>query len=56
MPFQYKTDKIGTYVRWGDKGKKYYYDDRVKGSLQDAYDASYKQMQAISISKKFRKK
>lgn len=56
MPFQYKKDKIGTYVRWGDSGRKYYYDTRITGSFLDAQDKAYRQMQAIAISKKKLKK
>ena len=29
MPFKHGKDKIGTYIKWGDKGKKYYYDDNI---------------------------
>lgn len=54
MPFQIGHDSTGTYIRWGSRGKKYYYDDRVTGSFLDAQDKAYKQMQAIVISKKIK--
>lgn len=52
MPFQIGQDKVGTYIRWGSKGKKYYYDDRVSGSFLDAHEKAYKQMRAIAVRRK----
>ena len=52
MPFQHGRDKIGTYIRWGNKGKKYYYDDQISGSYLTALEKAHKQMQAISINKR----
>lgn len=50
MPIYRKTDQKGSFYRYGDTGKKYYYITGNSKSRQIAYNKALKQGQAIKIS------
>jgi hypothetical protein len=50
MPIQSGLDKIGNYLRWGNKGKKYYYYD--KKTFNESKEKAAKQGIAINIRKR----
>lgn len=52
MPIFKGKDQMGTWVKWGRTGRKYYYDDKITGSIQDALDKVYSQMRAIKLSQR----
>lgn len=50
MPFQVGKDKDGSYIRWGNSGKKYHFNIKSKRSFNSAYNKARKQALAIIIS------
>lgn len=50
MPVHQSHDKFGSYLQYGDTGKKYYYYD-VK-TKEKAYEKCIKQMRAIKSHQK----
>lgn len=52
MPLKKGRDSTGNYWKWGDRGKKYYYDPKSKVSNEDAKKKAIKQAVAISYHMK----
>ena len=52
MPVNLSRDKLGSFARWGMKGKKYYYIPNNKISRESAKRKAIKQGQAIKISQR----
>ena len=50
MPYMTGKDKKGNYVKWGESGKKYYFDPDDKASRQRAKAKAQKQAAAILAS------
>ena len=51
MPIFRKTDKLGSYYRFGHHGTKYYYNTMSNRSQKIAYNKALKQNQAIHANK-----
>jgi len=47
MPIQYGKDSKGNFVRWGNSGKKYYYDAESSRSREAARGKALEQARAI---------
>lgn len=54
MPVERGKDSKGAYYRWGDKGKKYYYQAGNVLSRTRSYQQALKQGRAIAVSKRSR--
>lgn len=52
MPVMLGTDKSGSYARWGNRGKKYYYIPNNKISRERAKTLALKQGKAIWVSRR----
>jgi hypothetical protein len=52
MPVNLSKDKLGSFARWGEKGKKYYYITNNKISRERAKALSLKQGKAIWVSRR----
>jgi len=50
MPLEYGKNKQGSWVRWGNKGKKYYYQEASVRSKAHAESKAEKQAEAIYAS------
>ena len=51
MPFQTHKDAKGQFIRWGDRGTKYYYDASSNSSMLEAFEKARRQQEAIQMSK-----
>lgn len=51
MPVINNIDNKGAYYKWGNEGKKYYYDPQNERSRIIARDKAIKQGMAINIAK-----
>lgn len=50
MPLMYDKDKKGCSIRWGESGKKYYYDCEDEKQKKEAERKALKQASAIFAS------
>jgi len=52
MPVMLGSDKLGSFARWGNRGKKYYYIPNNKISRERAQALALKQGRAIKASQR----
>jgi hypothetical protein len=50
MPYETGKDGKGEFIRWGPKGKQYYYDPNSPSSMQEAYTMAHRQQEAVVLS------
>jgi hypothetical protein len=51
MPFQTNKDAKGQFIRWGERGTKYYYDAGSNSSMLEAFEKARRQQESIEIAK-----